>query len=265
MQSSLFTGLLFWCSLASLGAFPLADRGLAQPLSARSGPQTVALLELYTSEGCNSCPPADEWVNALAKKGFGLDRVVPLGFHVDYWDNLGWPDRFAQSIFTQRQRDIAARHRSKTIYTPQLVLQGQSLTQWDTFGAELQRINHTRARATLALTVTPQPAQELAIVAQADLPEMADRQQAQMYMAVYENRLISDVKAGENKGRTLRHNYVVRQWLGPLDIQTTGPTRLERTFTLPQEWKAANLGVVVFVQHSQNGAVLQALALPLDQ
>ena len=91
---------LFLLSLSGCLILAIARPGTPQQLSARSGPQTVAILELYTSEGCNSCPPADDWVRALSAKGFTLDRVVPLGLHVDYWNELGWPDRFAQAILT---------------------------------------------------------------------------------------------------------------------------------------------------------------------
>jgi hypothetical protein len=242
----------------------VARPGTAQQLSARSGPQTVAILELYTSEGCNSCPPADDWVRALTAKGFALDRVVPLGLHVDYWDNLGWPDRFAQAIFTKRQREIAARHHSRTIYTPQVVLQGQSLTQWNTLGAELQRINQTKARADLSLEVTKQDAHTLNVVAQAMVPEAAARPQAKMYVALYENRLTSAVAAGENAGHTLQHDYVVRQWIGPVDVDEQGVVHLQRTLPLHHDWKTPDLGLVVFVQQ-QTGDVLQTLAMPLGQ
>jgi hypothetical protein len=241
-----------------------ARPGTTQQLSARSGPQTVAVLELYTSEGCNSCPPADDWVRALAAKGFALDRVVPLGLHVDYWDNLGWPDRFAQAIFTKRQREIAARHRSRTIYTPQVVLQGQSLAQWDTLGAEVQRINATKARAALSLEVTKPEAHTLNVVAQGTVSEEAARPQAKMYVALYENRLTSAVTAGENAGHTLQHDYVVRQWIGPVDVDEQGVVRLQRTLPLHRDWKTPDLGLVVFVQQ-QTGDVLQALAMPLGQ
>src|SRR5688572_7976417 len=85
---------------------------LAVPVSAAvcqasSGGTSVALLELYTSEGCDSCPPADRWVAALRKNGLGPDRVVPLALHVDYWNHLGWTDRFARAAFTERQRELA--------------------------------------------------------------------------------------------------------------------------------------------------------------
>src|SRR5499426_1348980 len=146
--------LLAGLSVGLLGT--LARPSVAQQFSARSGPQTVALLELYTSEGCNSCPPADALVSSLAAKGLTLDRVVSLGLHVDYWDALGWPDRFAQAIFTQRQREIAKRHRTRTVYTPQLVLHGRPLSTWSALAAEIQRINHTQARADLSLEVITQ-------------------------------------------------------------------------------------------------------------
>jgi hypothetical protein len=255
--------LLAGLSVFLLGTF--ARPGVAQQLSARSGPQTVALLELYTSEGCNSCPPADVLVSSLAAKGLTLDRVVPLGLHVDYWDALGWPDRFAQAIFTQRQREIAARHRTRTVYTPQLVLHGHALSTWGALAAEIQRINLTQARADLSLEATTQAPNTLEVVAQAVVPEAAARPHTQMYLTLYENRLTSAVTAGENAGHTLRHDYVVRQWLGPLAIDTQGSARLQQTLSLHRDWKTSDLGLVVFVQQYQTGEVLQALALPLRQ
>jgi hypothetical protein len=255
--------LLAGLSVFLVGTF--ARPGVAQQLSARSGPQTVALLELYTSEGCNSCPPADVLVSSLAAKGLTLDRVVPLGLHVDYWDALGWPDRFAQAIFTQRQREIAARHRTRTVYTPQLVLHGYALSTWGALAAEIQRINLAQARADLSLEVTTQAPNTLEVVARAVVPEAAARPHTKMYLTLYENRLTSAVTAGENAGHTLRHDYVVRQWLGPLAIDTQGSARLQQTLSLQRDWKTSDLGLVVFVQQYQTGEVLQALALPLGQ
>jgi hypothetical protein len=223
------------------------------------------LLELYTSEGCNSCPPADEWVRALAGKGLTLDRVVPLGLHVDYWDDLGWPDRFAQTIFTRRQREVAARHRSRTVYTPQLVLHGQAFTQWHTINAEVQRINQIKARANLSLEVSKPTPDSLDVVAQGVVPETTARSQAKMFVALYERRLASVVTAGENRGRTLQHDYVVRQWIGPLDVDDQGAVRWQRTLPLPSDWKTPDLGLVAFVQQQQTGEVLQTLVLPLEQ
>ncbi len=265
MPASVLRRSVFLWGLSALLLGTLASPGVAQPLSARSGPQTVALLELYTSEGCNSCPPADVLVSSLDAQGLTLDHVVSLGLHVDYWDALGWPDRFAQAIFTQRQREIAARHRTRTIYTPQLVLHGRALSTWGALAAEVQRINHTQARADLSLEVTIQASNALEVVAQAVVPEVAARPHTQMYLALYENRLTSVVTAGENAGHTLRHDYVVRQWLGPLAIDAQGIARLQQTLSLQRDWKPSDLGLVVFVQQHPTGEVLQALALPLGQ
>ena len=175
MPASVLRRLVCLWGLSALLLGTLARPGVAQQLSARSESQTVALLELYTSEGCNSCPPADVLVSSLAAQGLTLDRVVSLGLHVDYWDALGWPDGFAQGIFTQRQREIAARHHTRTVYTPQLVLHGRVLSTWGALAAEVQRINHTPVRADLSLEVITQTPNALEVVAQAVVPEVAAR------------------------------------------------------------------------------------------
>ena len=265
MPASVLGRFLLLLGLSGFLLGALACPSAAQQLSAQSGPQTVALLELYTSEGCNSCPPADDLVRALSTKGLTLDRVVPLGFHVDYWDTLGWPDRFAQASFTQRQREMAGRHRTRTIYTPQLVLHGRALSKWGALDAEVQRINQTQARADISLEVTKHTPKTLEVVAQAVVPEAAARPHTQMYIALYENRLTSVVTAGENTGHTLQHDYVVRQWLGPLEIDPHGVARLQHTISVQRDWKTPDLGFVVFVQQPQTGEVLQTLALPLEQ
>ncbi len=262
MRVSLMQHTLIILSLSSLLLGLLPEASMAQPRVVRSGPQTVALLELYTSEGCNSCPPADEFVRTLAPKGLGLDRVVPLGLHVDYWDKLGWPDRFAQAIFTQRQRALAARQRSRTIYTPQLVLDGQAFNTWSAMDAAVQRLNQTPSRADLSLEIASQTAAALDVVVQARVPEAQSRAGVQLYVALYENRLTSTVTAGENAGHTLHHDAVVRQWLDPVALDAQGAARRQHTFALHGDWKTADLGLVVFVQ-APAGDVLQTLAVPL--
>ncbi len=95
--------------------------------NAKSGNETAAVLELYTSEGCNSCPPADKWVSSLAPDGFKSNQIVPLAFHVDYWDYIGWTDRFAQSEFSGRHRGLARANGSGTVYTPQIFVSGKDI------------------------------------------------------------------------------------------------------------------------------------------
>jgi hypothetical protein len=238
------------------------DAAELQPRSVQSPPHLVALLEIYTSEGCNSCPPVDDWVNTLSARGFRPDQVIPLAFHVDYWDNLGWPDRFGQAEFSQRQRAIASRHRSSTVYTPQLVLQSQDFRGQSSFRHAVSQINRTKAQADITLGVTPQSA-ALAVTVRALVREPAAPQHAVMYIALYENNLSTDVTAGENRGRRLHHNFVVRRWIGPLSLDPQGMIDVQRELPLPQDRKPQDLGVAVGVFNPQTGDVLQAVAIAL--
>src|SRR5574341_2194552 len=103
--------------------FALADPAVAFQCSAQSGRDTTALVELYTSEGCDSCPPADRWLGSLGARGYGPEQVVPIALHVDYWDYLGWKDPWAKREFSERQRRLAKLKRLTVIYTPQILLQ----------------------------------------------------------------------------------------------------------------------------------------------
>lgn len=241
----------------------IAAAAESPPLKAISPSHTVALLELYTSEGCNSCPPADKWLQSILSQRFQTDQVIPLALHVDYWDALGWPDRFAHPAFTSRQRALAAWHGSRTIYTPQVVLQGKDFRNWRALKEQVERINQTKARATITLQVLRDRPTTLDVVAQVHVPEHDNRQHAAAYVALYENNLQSVVTAGENNGQTLHHDFVVRQWIGPLSLDAEGNVSLQRRFALASDWKLPDLGLMAFVQNRQNGDVLQAVALPL--
>lgn len=221
----------------------------------QSPAHAVALLELYTSEGCNSCPPADRWLSGLAKDGPGPDRLVPLAFHVDYWDRLGWKDRFAAARFSERQYALARQAGSRAVYTPGVFLNFQEFRGWGSarFGDAVRAVNARPARAEIRLELhSPSPA-ELAI--EADFKATDGR----AFVALYENRLSTDVKAGENRGATLRHDYVVRDWFGPLEVR--GSAQFTRTLALQRDWKPADLGVAAFVQDGAGREVLQASAL----
>jgi hypothetical protein len=226
----------------------------------QSPPHAVALLELYTSEGCNSCPPADRWLSRIAREGPGADNVVPLAFHVDYWDRLGWKDRFASARFTERQYALARQAGSRAVYTPGVFLNFQEFRGWGSarFGDALRAINGKPARADIRLELDAPATAQLAIKAHFRLkPGVPEKGQA--FVALYENRLSTDVKAGENRGVTLRHDYVVREWFGPLDVN--GQAEFRKTLALQREWKAQDLGVAAFVQDPARGEVLQATAL----
>src|SRR2546422_872111 len=117
-------------TIAIAFAFTYAARAADPACSTHSGPHTTALVELYTSEGCDSCPAADHWLSSLFAQGFRPDQVVPLALHVDYWDYMGWKDPFAKGEFSIRQRKLAQMKRPVIVYTPQVLVQGQDFRRW---------------------------------------------------------------------------------------------------------------------------------------
>jgi hypothetical protein len=249
---------------ALVAALAVAPLVYATPgeCTAKSGPGTVALVELYTSEGCDSCPPADAWLRKLPAADLRPGAVVPLSFHVDYWDYIGWKDPFASPAFGARQRELAAITRNRIVYTPQVMLAGRDYRGWASgarFRADVRGINATPARAEIALALRAPPAGSPELRVSATVPRAEDRADAALYVAVYENGLSNKVTAGENRGATLNHDFVVREWWGPNALDRAGTAELVRA---PAARGLANGGVAAFVQSRRTGEVLQALALP---
>lgn len=226
----------------------------AAACSARSPAYTTAFVELYTSEGCNSCPPADRWLSGVAK-AYPRDRVVPLALHVDYWDYIGWKDPYARREFSQRQRRLSQLQRVALVYTPQVVLQGADFRAWrgQEFDRAVERINARPAAAQLHLAIVEHGATAFRVQVEAWADAVAE---AQLYVAAYESGLSSQVLAGENRGRLLPHDYVALEWKGPYE---QGRRDIELTY-LPKA-KPADSGVAAFVQNRRTGEVLQALML----
>ena len=245
--------------------------------TAASPAYTLALAELYTSEGCDSCPPADKWLSGLAAKGWGPDKVVPLSLHVDYWDYIGWKDVFAQRQFTARQRNLAKLGGSTFVYTPQVVLAGRDFRGWSggAFDAQVKAVNARPARADIELALslangqvsiiasaTGKSGTSAALVAPgASGAAGAAGNRAQLFVALTQNRIVSPVKSGENRGVTLTHDYVVREWLAPAPLGADGKARIEKQIVPPKGAPTNDLGVVAFVQDVATGEVLQALKL----
>jgi hypothetical protein len=237
----------------------LALPAYAAQCVSESGPSTAALVELYTSEGCSSCPPAERWLGSLGKRYPGT-AVVPLALHVDYWDYLGWKDPYAKREFSVRQRKLSRLQRMALVYTPQVMLQGRDFRGWGTkaFDEAVERINFEPAKARLKLTVLEADAKGLEVEARAELVQPAG--DAVLYLTAYQSRVESKVMAGENRGRILTHDHVVLEWLGPFEM---GQQRVERrTLPLLPGATAANSGAAAFVQDRRTGEVLQALLRP---
>jgi hypothetical protein len=222
---------------------------------AQSGPGTAALVELYTSEGCSSCPPADRWLATLGQR-YAPGSVVPLALHVDYWDYIGWKDPYAKREFSLRQRKLSQLQRMALVYTPQVVLQGRDFRRWGTrhFDEALARINARPAQARLKLELFALDESGLEVEASAELLERAE---AALYLAAYRSKLEGRVGAGENRGRILSHDYVVLEWQGPFSVPGRAVER--RRLALLPGANAANSGVAAFVQDRGTGEVLQAL------
>ena len=244
-----------------------ATRAAEPACSAYTGPHTTALVELYTSEGCDTCPPADHWLSSLFSQGFRPDQVVPLALHVDYWDYIGWKDPFGRAEFSARQRKLAAMRRPAIVYTPQVLLQGQDFRGWagGGFAEQVARINSRAARARIALSIRAIEPQAIRTELSAMLFDPAERKSAAVYLAAYQNRLASEVKAGENRGRRLEHDFVVREWIGPIAFGEGLKLEQSRDLALLPGADPRNLGVAAFVQNRSSGEVLQALMLPACQ
>jgi hypothetical protein len=222
-----------------------------------SGPNTVPLLELYSSEGCNSCPPADQFLSAVVASGLAPDQVVPVALHVDYWDRLGWTDRYASPVFTQRQYWLSEKNTGRrSAYTPELFIGGREWRDWGSpeLSAALTAIHARPAQAEISLNIQ----NDSTVKIEASVRALVKSDDIKLYLALAQDGLISAVKAGENRGVTLHHDAVARQWAGPYAQQ------ISLEFSKPLEGSdAGRLSVIAFAQNVRTGEVVQALAVPL--
>ena len=251
----LATQLTFALSLINLAIQP----AIAAECSAKSGLTTVPLLELYTSEGCSSCPPADKWMSGIKPD---TTKLTALAFHVDYWDYIGWKDRFSKAEYSEHQRKTAAFGGAGFVYTPQFVMNGRDFKGWDNsrLNEAVEKSQNIASRANLRLNTVTEANGEITLKASAQAVKPADGKNADVFIAIYENKLVSQVKAGENNGSTLKHDYVVREFFGA--YQMSNQNEFSKNFSLKPEWKGRDAGAVIFVQNSQTGEILQSLALP---
>ncbi|MDP3822859.1 MAG: DUF1223 domain-containing protein [Burkholderiales bacterium] len=220
--------------------------------SARSGPATTPVVELYTSEGCSSCPPADAWLSRLkADPG-----VVALAFHVDYWDRLGWKDRFASAAYTQRQAQSQRSSGARFSYTPQVIVDGADRPAWSR--ASPPSSANGRPAASVDVSLSRDGNRFSASVAAA--PGAPVRLAA--YWAVTEQGHVSQVKAGENDGATLKHDYVVREYkvVEAWRAAPNSPTQLAFESTLAADAAHARSVNLVIID-ADSGRPVQALKL----
>jgi hypothetical protein len=216
----------------------------ANTCTAQSTAQVPNVVELYTSEGCSSCPPADRWLSTLK----GRVDVLALGFHVTYWDQLGWPDRFATPATTQRQHRWREAHKGPYVYTPQIVLDGRDMRDWSSLRSGVLPKPKMSATATIKLDAQDGVVRASVANAAADKPLAG-------YWVVLEDGISSRVKAGENSGSTLTHDHVVVHYQ-PVAAWAAGAP-LQSTLALPAALKPLGARRVAFVLTQGDG--LQAV------
>lgn len=225
----------------------------------RSGPRTAALIELYTSEGCSSCPPADRMLMSLSQTLESHAEVVPLALHVSYWDYIGWKDRYAQDSLSERQAALVRANRQQTVYTPQFFIGGSELGPWRTrLQDRVRQVNAMPAAADIRLRARITSASVPLLHLDVDARTLEPNSSAVLYLALAESGLETRVTRGENSGATLAHDHVVRAWIGPIHLKV-GRVQLRRELPLPAAWDRAQLEAIAFVQDESNGEILQAL------
>lgn len=257
--------LLPYTTAAFFLVLPVASVGAAS-CTTQSPAHTVALIELYTSEGCSSCPPADRWLGELSRR-FRAEQLVALSLHVDYWDYIGWKDPFAQARFSERQRWLSQLAATSTIYTPEVFAGMKELRGWSNNNLlenRIQTTNRQPARARISVQMESSGDRAVEIEARFVLEDIArPRHTAQGVVIVYEKQLSTEVRAGENKGARLNHDNVVRYWSEPVTLdRQTGRATWRQTVNLPATWKRENLGIAALVEDTKAGEVLQAVAMP---
>lgn len=251
--------------LLGLVLFCLPLTVFANKWSASSGQKHLPVLEVFTAEGCGSCPPAMDWLAKQRQQQHALKYIV-LGFHVDYLDEQkGWVDKFAQPVFSARQKQLAQLNMFRTIYTPEFVLSGESLPNWrESLHDAVSFLSEFDAQATISLTAYL--IDDVLMIDSQNLVNGDDnRQHSKLYLAITEDDVSSDVRGGDNAGKTFNHQDVVREWLGPFELDSSGETFIEHQIAFSADWQREKLKLVALIQNLSNGYVLQAVELPLTQ
>jgi hypothetical protein len=240
---------------------------------AAGGPRIPVLVELFTSEGCSSCPPADELLMRL-EQSQPVDgaEVIALSEHVDYWNRLGWADPYSSSEFSARQNDYARGFDTDGVYTPQMIVDGRAQFVGSDSGKARKAIasasRDSKAAVTVSLASEDTRAGSITLDVRAERPQsVSEGDSAEVLLAITESGLRSSVSRGENAGRRLTHTAVVRKLtaLGSVDSQGGAQFVAKPVVQIPSGWKRDSLKAVVFVQERTSRRVLGVAAAPLGK
>ena len=248
MTRSLRLSILLALCIAAHGASGQGQRhGQAQRI--KSPDHRVALLELFTSEGCSSCPRADRWLRDLEDDHRLWSQVVPVAFHVDYWDSIGWPDRFARAEFSARQREYARAGNVGSVYTPGFVVDGREWRGW--FRRPDLSLDHASAPGILILDVD-----ETDVDARYT-PAGTTPGALELNLAVLGFDLRTRVQGGENEGRVLEHDFVVLGY-ERVPMRGTEAAFAVSTRMPPVELPAPRRALAAWVSRAGDQAPIQA-------
>ncbi len=226
----------------------LARTALAAPtLELHSGPAPVPLLELFSSEGCSSCLPAEAWLARLQDDPALWREFVPIAWHVNYWDRLGWPDRFAKAAYTERQYAYARAWDSRRVYTPAVVRGG---TEWNW---RRDRPSDGEAAAQPGGDLVARVTDDAVAVSFTSAQQVS--REVEVHVALLGTGIVSDVRRGENRGRHLEHGFVVLDWTRHRLRDGTATVPLPQA---PADVATTRTAIAVWVSEAGQPAPLQA-------
>jgi hypothetical protein len=225
------------------------------------------VVELFTSEGCSTCPPADALLAKLEdRQPVEGAHVIALEEHVDYWNQQGWIDPYSSAEWTERQREYVSKFKSGEVYTPQMVVDGQQQFVGSRESDAEQAIQQSASRPKTEVTVTAQPPTKDRIqqfqVRVGKLIGNEDRDTAEIWLAVTEQGLESAVSNGENAGKNLRHSSALRTLrkigVAPAGGESSSAFEASPVVKFKSDWKKQNIQIVVFVQEKKSRRILGA-------
>jgi len=248
-------GLLPWIvgivTVAAIG-FGFFRKAVAFSETNGASDSAPVVIELFTSEGCSSCPPADALITEL---GSSTKSVIPLAYHVDYWNHLGWADPFSSRQWSERQSDYARAMNLDGEYTPQMVISGARQCGGSDAGSIERAVAAARSepalgRTSIQTSLAAAGSRKLEVKVNAQLLTAAGPGRLVVMLAIYESGLVSKIGAGENGGREITYDYTVRKLLPAFELDGAkgASASKELNIELDDSWTLNHLGVAAFIQ-----------------
>ena len=263
VRALILVTLVFAFIALAVARLEKASSAQAPQVRAGKGPVVV---ELFTSEGCSSCPPADALLRRLeAQPSLNGTEVIVLGWHVDYWDRLGWKDRFSSAEFTQRQQQYADAFASDQVYTPQMVVDGRAEFVGSDEGKARTAIGQAGRLGKAAVSLSVKQLGPGRFELQTDVRDLPTASRgARVWLLLTEKNLESDVRAGENQGTTLKHAAVVRLVKSAGSAQAGKDYHQVSQLEIDKRWKLQDLRAVLLLQDERDRSIVGAASIPLQ-